>query len=281
MLELVGGRPDSGRQGMHQDDAPAHVFDLRHRTEGFDIIGDVHGCAQELRELLDRLGYSNNPSQVPVHPDGRTLVFLGDLGDRGPSSAEVFDLAMRWVHEGAALYTPGNHCNKLWRYLRGRKVNQTHGLASTIEQVEELERTAPGFKQDLRQFIGAAPPYLWLDRGALVVAHAGIKSHVIGHDGERVRRMCLYGDITGEKNPDGTPVRRDWAGQYHGRAAIVYGHTPVPGPVWVNRTINIDQGCVFGGWLTALRWPQRAIVQVRARAAYYRERTPEFLQPHI
>jgi protein phosphatase len=251
-------------------------IDLRHLAGPFDIVGDLHGCTDELHLLLARLGYAEENGQL-LAPPGRTLVFIGDLGDRGPHNAEAFALAMRWVSQGVALYTPGNHCNKLMRYLQGRKVQQSHGLSLTVAQVEERERQEPGFKEQLRRFIESAPTYLWLDRGDLVVAHAGIKVNMIGRDDERVRRMCLYGDITGQTNPDGTPVRLDWAEHYNGSSAIVYGHTPKPGPYWVHNTINIDQGCVFGGHLTALRWPERQVVQVRAIRAYYSDRTPAFL----
>lgn len=254
------------------------TFDLRRLEGPFDIIGDVHGCFDELLELMSLLGYETDGSAGFSHPAGRMLVFLGDLGDRGPRNADAFALAMAMVEAGKALYTPGNHCNKLMRYLWGRRVQLTHGLDLTVLQVEERERKQRGFKRRLLDFIETSPPYLWLDGGSLVVAHAGIKENMIGRDNERVRTMCVYGDITGETNPDGTPVRLDWARHYRGEAAIIYGHTPVPGPRWVNNTANIDQGCVFGGWLTALRWPERESVQVRARHAYYQARTPEFLR---
>src|SRR5688500_325833 len=178
---------------------------------------------------------------------------------------------------GHAYYTPGNHCNKLMRYLQGRRVQLAHGLEGTVRELDERKRVVPGLEARIPWFIESAPTYLWLARGELVVAHAGIKEGMIGTDDSRVRSMCLYGDVTGESNPDGTPVRLDWAQHYRGRPAIVYGHTPVAGPSWVNNTVNIDQGCVFGGWLTALRWPEREVVQVRAQRAYYTGRVPSFL----
>jgi protein phosphatase len=243
-------------------------FDLRSHTGPFDIIGDVHGCLDELTALVDQLG---NNSQ-------RKLVFLGDLGDRGPASALTFRYVMDLVEASRAYYTPGNHCNKLLRYLNGRRVQLAHGLSGTVQEIDEQEKHEPGFREQLRNFISDAPPYLWLDGGRLVVAHAGIKRGMIGKIDDRIQAMCLYGDVTGERNPDGTPVRLDWAQHYNGSAAIVYGHSPVPGPHWVNETINIDQGCVFGGCLTALRWPEREIVQVSARRAYYTHQLPEFLR---
>jgi protein phosphatase len=209
-----------------------------------------------------------DPTEGACHHEGRKLVFLGDLSDRGPYSAAVFSLAMKAVAADGALYTPGNHCNKLMRYLQGRKVRQTHGLAETVQDVRAMDAREPGFAERLGRFIEKAPPYLWLDGGSLVVAHAGIKRHMIGDFTPSIQRMVIYGDITGAKNPDGTPVRLDWAEEYDGEAIVVYGHAPTPEPVWRNNTINIDQGCAFGGSLTALRWPERETVQVKARRAY-------------
>lgn len=256
------------KQGESNIQVRIGSFDLRYERGPFDIIGDVHGCTDELLELLSILGYTLDDNNDISHPDKRKLVFLGDLGDRGPHNADAFALAMRWVRSGGAFYTPGNHCNKLMRYLKGRNVTQSHGLDLTVTEVEAREKRAPGFKAQLHDFISQAPTYLWLDGGKLVVAHGGIKRGMIGRDDRSVQTMCLYGDITGKSNSDGTPVRLDWAAHYHGDATIVYGHTPTPTPEWRNNTVNIDQGCVFGGRLTALRWPEREAVQVKARATY-------------
>jgi protein phosphatase len=118
------------------------------------------------------------------------------------------------------------------------------------------------------RFIHALPSHYLLDGGALVAAHAGMKESLQGRDSRRVRDFALYGDATGTLDEQGLPVRRDWAAHYHGAAMVVYGHTPVAEPEWRNRTINVDTGCVFGGRLTALRWPERELVSVPARAAY-------------
>jgi diadenosine tetraphosphatase ApaH/serine/threonine PP2A family protein phosphatase len=147
-----------------------------------------------------------------------------------------------------------------------------------VRDIDNREREYPGYRERVARFIESAPSYLWLDAGSLVVAHGGIKEEMIGKDNGRVRAMVLYGDVTGKTNTDGTPERLDWAKDYHGAPAIVYGHTPGPGPTWRNNTVNIDQGCVFGGWLSAVRWPEREAVQVRAHHAYFTERTPAFLR---
>lgn len=235
----------------------------------FDLIGDIHGCADELRTLLSRLGYAPDAAGVWRHPQGRLFVLLGDLTDRGPDSAGVLRIVSAAVSAGTALYTPGNHCNKLMRYLLGHKVRVGHGLAETIAQLDSLpagERNS--LIRAVTRMISDAPPYLVLDRGRLVIAHAGIKEWMIGQMSRRIRDFTLYGDVTGELDADGFPIRRDWAGNYAGSYTIVYGHTVVPEPRWVNNTLNIDQGCVFGGRLTCLRWPEREIVQVRAARSY-------------
>ena len=103
-----------------------------------------------------------------------------------------------------------------------------------------------------------------LDRGKLVVAHAGLKQEMQGRGSGGVREFCLYGESTGETDEFGLPVRLDWAAEYRGPAMVVYGHTPVVEPRWLNNTVNIDTGCVFGGKLTALRYPEREFVSVPA-----------------
>ncbi len=235
----------------------------------FDLIGDIHGCADELRALLTRLGYAPDTAGVWRHAQGRLFVLLGDLTDRGPDSVEVLRIVIAAVGAGAALYTPGNHCNKLMRYLLGHKVRVGHGLAETIAQLDSLpavERNS--LIRAVTRMISDAPPYLVLDRGRLVIAHAGIKEWMVGQMSRRIRDFTLYGDVTGELDAGGFPIRRDWAGSYAGPHTVVYGHTVVPEPRWVNNTLNIDQGCVFGGRLTCLRWPECEIVQVRAAHAY-------------
>jgi protein phosphatase len=87
---------------------------------------------------------------------------------------------------------------------------------------------------------------------------------MIGRASATVRDFALYGETSGETDEFGLPVRMDWAAAYRGAAAVVYGHTPSPEPEWVNKTICIDTGCVFGGRLTALRWPEKELVSVPA-----------------
>lgn len=248
--------------------------DKRDETGPFDLIGDVHGCYDELVDLLAQLGYEvggtrEQPAVRP--PEGRRAIFLGDLVDRGPDSPGVLRLAMAMVESGSALCIPGNHEIKLLRKLRGKNVKLTHGLAETMEQ---LEREPADFPERVAKFIDGLISHYVLDEGRLVVAHAGLREEYQGRASGRVRAFCLYGETTGETDDFGLPVRYDWASEYRGRAAVVYGHTPVPEAEWHNGTICIDTGCVFGGELTALRYPERELVSVEARKMYYEPARP-------
>ncbi|GGM09768.1 polynucleotide kinase-phosphatase [Streptomyces fumigatiscleroticus] len=240
--------------------------DLTHLTGPFDIIGDIHGCSSELETLLGKLGYTDG-----VHPEGRTAVFVGDLVDRGPDSPGVLRRVMAMVKSGNALCVPGNHENKYGRHLKGRKVQHTHGLAETVEQ---MEAESEEFRREVREFIDGLVSHYVLDGGRLVVCHAGLPEKYHGRTSGRVRSHALYGETTGETDEFGLPVRYPWAEDYRGRAAVVYGHTPVPEATWLNNTICLDTGAVFGGKLTALRWPERELVDVPAERVWYEPARP-------
>ena len=241
----------------------------------FDIIGDIHGCFDELVELLEELGYEistqPNGETVVQPPQGRKAVFVGDFVDRGPKVAEVLRLVMGMQKTGTAICVPGNHDVKLVRALRGKNVNPTHGLAESLSQ---LEKESTEFKKQIAEFLNDLVSHYVLDNGKLVVAHAGMRAELQGRASGRVREFALYGETTGETDDFGLPIRVDWADEYRGPGMVVYGHTPVAEPKWVNRTINIDTGCVFGGKLTALRYPEKELVSVPARQTYYEPTKP-------
>jgi protein phosphatase len=250
--------------------------DLRHETGPFDVVGDVHGCRAELEELLVALGYETTYDAAgrPVsarHPDGRRAVFVGDLVDRGPDTAGVLRLVMGMVADGAAFCLPGNHEAKLLRAMRGQDVRISHGLAESMEQ---LARESEEFRVDVVRFLDGLVSHYVLDGGALVVSHAGLSERLQGRASRRVREFCLYGQTTGETDEFGLPVRYPWANDYRGSAMVLYGHTPVPTPEWVNNTMCLDTGCVFGGRLTALRYPERELVSVPAAKVYYESAKP-------
>jgi len=262
--------------------------DKRGEHGPFDVIGDIHGCADELEQLLAALGYivtaersDGSPWDGPVyaHPAGRKAIFLGDLVDRGPRVVDTVRLVRNMVEAGHALCVPGNHDMKLMRKLQGRDVQVTHGLDASLGQIEAL----PGeererFIPEALQFLDSLVSHYVLDSGKLVVAHAGMRQEMQGRGSGSVRAFALYGETTGETDEMGLPVRSNWAADYRGQALVIYGHTPVPGPEWLNGTINIDTGCVFGGRLTALRYPERELVSVPANHTYYMPVRP-FLEP--
>lgn len=230
-----------------------------------DLIGDVHGCFDELAELLTRLGYGVADEGAWRHPEGRKAVFVGDLVDRGPKTPDVLRLVMGMVEAGQALCVCGNHDHKLARHLNGGNVKMSHGLEASVEQ---LTGESEAFRQGVGRFLDRLVSHYMLDGGKLVVAHAGLSEELQGRASGKVRSFALYGETTGESDDLGLPVRLNWAAEYRGKAMVVYGHTPTAEAEWLNHTINIDTGCVFGGKLTALRYPELELVSVPARQMY-------------
>lgn len=239
-------------------------------TGPFDIIGDVHGCAAELEELLEKLDYARDANGVFRHPN-RKAIFLGDLVDRGPQTAQVLKIAMPMIQNGAALGVAGNHDVKLERFLKTGKGKITHGMQNSLDSLAE---ESEDLTAQTKAFLGNLISHYVLDGGKLVVAHAGLKEAMQGRASGAVRSFCLYGDTTGETDEWGLPERLNWANDYRGKAAVIYGHTPVPRADWLNNTLNIDTGCVFGGELTALRWPERELISVKARETYAESARP-------
>lgn len=245
----------------------------KHETGPFDIIGDVHGCAPELRNLLSNLGYERTSAQQDtpwgdelwLHPQGRRAIFVGDLVDRGPEILNTVRIVRNMMHSGAAFCVAGNHDFKLVRWLRGKKLQVKHGLQRSIDEIAPLDATD---RSRLAAFLDSLLSHYVFDGGKLVIAHAGLREEMHGRTSGGVREFCLYGETTGETDEFGLPIRYNWAAEYRGRAMVVYGHTPVPEPQWVNNTANIDTGAVFGGALTALRYPEREFVSVPAAQIY-------------
>ncbi len=241
----------------------------------FDIIGDIHGCCDELEMLLQRLGYEISPQNHYFHPQGRKALFLGDLVDRGNRILDTLALVQNMVVAGTALCVPGNHDMKLMRSLQGKNVKVTHGLDKTLAEIESLPADKrEAFSQATIKFLDSLISHYVLDDGNLVVAHAGMKEALQGRGSLRVRDFALYGETTGETDDFGLPVRYDWAAEYRGKAIVVYGHTPVVEAQWLNGTIDIDTGCVYGGFLTALRYPEKELVSVAAKQVYCESSQP-------
>ncbi|WP_416828765.1 bis(5'-nucleosyl)-tetraphosphatase PrpE [Ectobacillus polymachus] len=245
--------------------------------EAYDIIGDIHGCFSEFVSLTKLLGYQWR-NDIPVHPKGRRLVSVGDITDRGPDSLRMVEIIWNLViGRKEAWYAPGNHCNKLYRYFLGRNVQIAHGLETTVAEYTKLSsKEKDKIRNKFIQLYEQSPLYHVLDNGNLIICHAGIKQEFIGRRDNEVKTFVLYGDITGAKHEDGSPVRRDWAKHYKGKAWIVYGHTPVLQPRFMNHSVNIDTGAVFGGMLTALRYPEMETVSVPSSMPFVQEKFRQF-----
>jgi protein phosphatase len=247
--------------------------DKREETGPFDIIGDVHGCCDELEGLLATLGYAVETYEDAEHgrryrvtpPAGRKVVFVGDLVDRGPRVGDTLRLAMDMIEAGTAFCVLGNHEAKVEKWLRSRDVQIKHGLDTTIA---DLEAGGEAFKRRIKTFIGKLVSHYILDGGKLAVAHAGIKSEMQGRASGAIKAFCMYGETTGETDDYGLPVRHNWANDYRGDTKVVYGHTPIMETEWLNNTLCLDTGCVFGGKLTALRYPEMEQVWVPASRVY-------------
>ena len=248
----------------------------------FDVIGDIHGCFDELCRLLKKLGYQieshtdegRTAFQVH-HPDGRKVIFLGDLVDRGPKSPSVLQLVMDMVEANMAHCVMGNHDDRFYRVLSGRKVLIQYGLKQTLTQIRKCSSE---WKDRVRRFLEQLPHHYVFDSGRLVVAHAGLIEPYHGRHSKAIRSFAIYGDPTGQRDEYGFPIRRNWAKEYHGEAWVIYGHTPVEKPVFQNRTVNIDTGCVFGGRLTAFRYPEQECVSVPSFRKYADLGRPFFTQ---
>jgi diadenosine tetraphosphatase ApaH/serine/threonine PP2A family protein phosphatase len=254
------------------DKAERPSTDWRDVHGPFDIIGDVHGCADELIALLGKLGYSvrlegtgDSRRTITTAPKGRRAFFVGDLVDRGPNSPDVLRIVMDMAERGQAFSVIGNHDDKFRRFLKGRDVKLAHGLERTVEQYAS---EGEALRTRTLAFLETLPSHAWVDAGRLAVAHAGVRENMLGRSSPRVHDFALYGDTSGGVDAAGLPERFNWAADYHGKTTVVYGHTPVAEPEWVNNTVCIDTGCVFGGQLSALRWPERELVSVPAREAY-------------
>jgi protein phosphatase len=254
--------------------------DKKHESGQFDIIGDIHGCANELEALLQKLGYQIKEENTTTnelfwnaptyyHPEGRRLIFLGDLVDRGERILDTLKIVRNTIVSGNGFCVAGNHDNKLLRKLKGRNVNITHGLAQSLAEIDNLPETIkPTATQEIHDFLESLVSHYVFDGGKLVVAHAGLKEELQGRGSKYVREFALYGETTGEIDEFGLPVRLNWASEYRGKATVAYGHTPVPEATWLNNTIDLDTGCVFGGKLTALRYPERELISIDAYKTY-------------
>ncbi len=242
-----------------------------------DVIGDIHGCYHELVELITQLGYTEQHGKFS-HEDQRRLAFVGDLTDRGPASLKVIALVYQLVVEDQiAVYVPGNHCDKLYRYFLGNNVEVKHGLETTIDEYNRLNQSEQALiKQKFMTLYDQAPLYYYDKHLNVVISHAGILDHMIGETSKHVKAFVLYGPKPKEYHPDGRPKRVDWTPYHNGETLVIYGHTPVLRPYISNNTINIDLGCIFGNKLMAIRVPEQTMLSVPSQQPFWPDRFTNF-----
>lgn len=242
---------------------------------GVDIIGDIHACFDEFLEMLEKLGYRKGGDHLYRHPEGRTLISLGDVMSRGPQSIASMEFFLKHVNAGLAFMTDSNHGWKIARWLDGRKVQLKHGDELVEQEFLAYEqqhgtKKAKQLKSELKHLLMNAPSHYILQENnvdKIVCTHAGIKDEFIGRETSRIKDFCRYGDVAGT-DENGKPIRRDWFLNHKGELLIIWGHDPKPEPMIVNNTINIDQGLVFGGKLTTYRYPENEFVFVDAKQNY-------------
>lgn len=237
----------------------------------YDIIGDVHGCFDELVELLRRLGHRVQGKRLEVQP-GRRVVFVGDLVDRGPKVTEVLELVMDAAGRGDALVVRGNHDDRLALYLRGWPIRSAGSIESSLRQ---LSHRSLEFQQQVMDFLGSLPPRLLLAHGELLVTHAG---DILTDDEAARAEFNVNSAKTGVVDEYGVKELVDWVAEYAGAHFVVYGHETVLEPLHRARTLNLDTGCVYGGRLTALRYPEMEVVSVAAHGSYATAKRWEALQ---
>lgn len=233
----------------------------------YDVIGDLHGCYDELLALLEKLGYALVDDGLWRHSEGRKMAFVGDFTDRGPKNLNCLVFVAKHVKEDLAHAVQGNHDNKLARWLNGNNVKVGRGLEVTAN---EFQTVSTELGHSLRDFILDLPYWKLLDSDRLLICHAAPPFEANNFD-EKVwlsnkarKSRCLYGKTTGRKTEDGYPERLDWALEYKFQEPyVVYGHIACgPLPYMTSNTCCVDSGAVFGDGMTALRWPEKEIVQV-------------------
>lgn len=237
---------------------------------GFDIIGDIHGCYDEMLQLLKTLGYEQQ-NDLYIHPAGRRLISVGDIMSRGPKSIATMQFWLKQTEANLSFMTDSNHGWKIARWLRGQQVTLNHGDELVeqefiaYEQSHSAEETTDLKKRFAHMLLNAPSHYILTqnDRTKAIVTHAGIKDHYISKQSKVISDFCRYGDIQ-QTDRLSKPIRGDWFINHKTSELIIWGHDVKVQPFKANRTINIDQGVVFGGELTALQFPELKFKSIKA-----------------
>ncbi len=243
--------------------------------KGLDIVGDIHGCFDEFLILLHKLGYQQNTAGFYIHPEGRKILSLGDIMSRGPKSLQTLQFFYNHIQAGLAYMVDSNHGWKIARWLDGKQVQLTHGDDKVEQEFLAYEHAhgvekAAKLKEQLKDLLLKAPSHYVLKKNGVATAvcvHAGIRDEWIGKQSHEISDIARYGETDGFDDAH-KPIRKDWTVHHKTNPLIIWGHDPRKKAMTVNGTLNIDQGAVFGGELTAFRYPERDLLSVDVETDY-------------
>jgi diadenosine tetraphosphatase ApaH/serine/threonine PP2A family protein phosphatase len=206
------------------------------------VIGDIHGCLDELTDLIDLIRLGANDRVVAV----------GDLIVKGPNSCGVLD---RFIEDSRFSSVIGNHDRKLRQYLRGEPTRLTKEQKATLHEINS-------HRERYSSFLSLLP--FTIDLRTHLVVHAGLRPGVPLPE-------QMTSDLTEIRTMGANPSRRrgvPWYEVYRGRKIVLFGHWPAKQPRLAARAIGLDTGCVYGRRLTAYIIEADEFVSVPARQAY-------------
>ena len=206
------------------------------------VIGDIHGCFDELSDLL---------KLVELRPEDRVIA-VGDLVGKGTRSGEVLD---RFIEDVRFSSVIGNHDRALRQYWRGEPRRLTKEQRITARQLESQRERYAAYLRSL--------PFT-INLGTHLVVHAGVRPGV-------PLRLPMASDLTEIRTMGANPSSRrgvPWYRVYRGRRMVLFGHWPAKSPRLSPCAIGLDTGCVYGGRLTGYIIESNQFVSVPARRAY-------------
>ncbi|HBB98552.1 MAG TPA: hypothetical protein DC054_24480 [Blastocatellia bacterium] len=210
------------------------------------VVGDIHGCFDELTDLLEL---------IKLQKDDR-VVAVGDLITKGPKDLEVLDL---FISDGRFSSVVGNHDRAIRQKLRGEPLRLTKEQRQTLVELEADRERYAAYLRSL--------PFT-IDLGSYLVVHAGVRPGVsLDHQ--------MASDMTEIRTMGADPSRRrgvPWYRVYQGPQTILFGHWPGRIPHRGPYAIGLDTACVYGGRLTAFIIDTEELVSVNARQSYAKKR---------
>jgi len=208
------------------------------------IVGDVHGCLDELNALLRKAEWT---------PDDR-LVLVGDLVAKGPDSQGVVQRA----RELGALGVLGNHDDHVLKRRDGKGLKKHHAdVAAAL--------TDPDWR-----YLERLPLWLELDDVSALVVHGGLMPGVALREQERHLLLNLRSIDSRGRPSSRVSEGEPWVTTWKGPRTVLFGHDALRGLQQYSSAYGLDTGCVYGKALTAVWLPERLVVQVEARREWWR-----------